>query len=136
MPVHDDQVARRSRFGSGFAQLGSTPMTERGRMNSITSGGWRRCHASRAARRAGVGLAFASAWLISGPAAAFEFDTGSDLKARLDNTLKYSDAWRVKGRSDALVADPNLDDGDRNFKRGLDRLATMTMADFVTRLAR
>ena len=59
---------------------------------------------------------------------ALEFDTGnSDLKVRWDNTFKYSVAARVKNRSDALVTDDpaanrnslNLDDGDRNFGRGL-----------------
>ncbi|MCB1741104.1 MAG: DUF1302 domain-containing protein [Gammaproteobacteria bacterium] len=44
---------------------------------------------------------------------------GDDSRLRLDNTLKYSAAARVEGRSAALVGDPNLDDGDRNFGRGL-----------------
>lgn len=51
---------------------------------------------------------------------AFEFDTSNpDLKVRWDNSLKYSAAWRVKDRSNALLADVNLDDGDRNFGKGL-----------------
>ena len=53
------------------------------------------------------------------PAQAFEFDTGSQVKARWDNTFKYSNAWRVKDQSKELTADPNLDDGDRNFNPGL-----------------
>ena len=53
------------------------------------------------------------------PAQAFQFETGSDWEARWDNTLKYSNAWRVKDQHDKLVADPNLDDGDRNFDQGL-----------------
>lgn len=53
-------------------------------------------------------------------ACAFEFDTSNpDVKARWDNTLKYSSAWRLKNRSDVLVVDANMDDGDRNFDRGL-----------------
>jgi hypothetical protein len=49
-----------------------------------------------------------------------EIDTGNpDLKVRWDNTVKYSTAFRVKDRSEALVIDPNQDDGDRNFDRGL-----------------
>ena len=59
-------------------------------------------------------------------AQAFRIDTGnSDLKISWDNTLKYSTAWRVEGRSDKLT-DParnpsngNQDDGDRNFSGGL-----------------
>lgn len=57
--------------------------------------------------------------LAAAPAAAFEIDTGSELKLRWDNTFKYSNAWRVKDRSPVLVADPTLDDGDRNFDKGL-----------------
>lgn len=65
---------------------------------------------------------------MAGPASAVEFDTGNpDLKLRWDNTVKYSAAARVSGRSEALVTDDpavnqntiNLDDGDRNFGRGL-----------------
>lgn len=60
-------------------------------------------------------------------AAAFQFETGiPELSTRWDNTLKYSNAFRVKGR-DANVAagpgtsvpNPNVDDGDRNFSSGL-----------------
>ena len=43
----------------------------------------------------------------------------TDLSIRWDNTVKYSAGFRVKNRSDTLVADPNQDDGDRNFKWGL-----------------
>lgn len=42
-----------------------------------------------------------------------------DLKLRWDNTVKYSTGFRVHGRSDAITADFNGDDGDRNFDRGL-----------------
>ena len=49
-----------------------------------------------------------------------EFDTGSsDLKVRFDTNVKYSNAWRVKDQHDKLVADSNLDDGDRNFDKGM-----------------
>lgn len=51
---------------------------------------------------------------------AFEFDTGNpEVKARWDNTVKYSAAWRLKDPSAKLTADPNMDDGDRNFGKGL-----------------
>ncbi|WP_338759553.1 DUF1302 family protein [Massilia sp. METH4] len=42
-----------------------------------------------------------------------------DLKIRWDNTVKYSAAFRVKDPSDQFKADPNQDDGTRNFDRGL-----------------
>lgn len=54
------------------------------------------------------------------PAAAFEMETGNpDLRVRWDNTFKYSAATRLKDASAVLLADPNLDDGNRNFSKGL-----------------
>lgn len=54
------------------------------------------------------------------PAQAFEVETDNpDLKVRWDNTFKYSNAARLKSASSTLLADPNLDDGDRNFGKGL-----------------
>ncbi|WP_137817682.1 DUF1302 domain-containing protein [Pseudomonas sp. 2FG] len=54
---------------------------------------------------------------------AFQLDTGvPDLTASWDNTLKYSNSFRVKGREDNIAGDPgtlNGDDGDRNFSSGL-----------------
>src|SRR5207248_7348274 len=42
-----------------------------------------------------------------------------DLKIRWDNSFKYSAVWRLKGIDPTVAADTNLDDGDRNFHRGL-----------------
>ncbi|VVO30721.1 hypothetical protein PS691_04919 [Pseudomonas fluorescens] len=64
-------------------------------------------------------IAAAIAAGMSLPAGAFQFDTGTEVQARWDNTFKYSSAMRVKGQHDKLIADPNLDDGDRNFDKGL-----------------
>ena len=62
---------------------------------------------------------------------AFDIPTGeSDLKVRWDNTVKYSLAYRMKNADDKVAAGDamvpgflspgrQLDDGDRNFKRGL-----------------
>ncbi|MBW7902909.1 MAG: DUF1302 domain-containing protein [Rhodocyclaceae bacterium] len=61
-------------------------------------------------------------------AAAFEIPVENpDLKVRWDNTVKYSAAYRLHnpservagGASGAPVPGSELDDGDRNFKRGL-----------------
>jgi hypothetical protein len=56
-------------------------------------------------------------------AQAFQFETGDpDLRVRWDNSFKYSAAWRTENPSDKLVGGPatiNLDDGDRNFDKGL-----------------
>ena len=51
---------------------------------------------------------------------AFEVETGdSALKLRWDNTLKYSAAARLKSADARLLGNPNNDDGDRNFGKGL-----------------
>lgn len=76
---------------------------------------------SRSDPRRQLARSLAGALLLAqGPVAlAFESTLGDDIQLRLDNTLKYSAAARLEGRSAALVGDPNLDDGDRNFSRGL-----------------
>jgi Protein of unknown function (DUF1302) len=75
----------------------------------------------------------AVALLVCGGAAALEFDTGhDDFKLRLDTTVKYSAAGRLKDRSPNLsrttfgaggvIVGPNnvnQDDGDNNFGKGL-----------------
>lgn len=54
------------------------------------------------------------------PTHAFQFNTSTpDLSVRWDNTLKYSNAWRVNKQSDELISQANSDDGARNFSRGL-----------------
>jgi hypothetical protein len=67
--------------------------------------------------------ALAAAALLASQAAssahAFAFDTGTpDVTLRWDNTLKYSNGYRLEKRSPTLLADANGDDGDRNFARG------------------
>jgi hypothetical protein len=55
---------------------------------------------------------------VLGSAQAAEFDTGTDLKVRWDNTLKYSAAARTKSPAFELSgpANANGDDGDLNFR--------------------
>ncbi len=51
---------------------------------------------------------------------AFEIGTSNpDLKARWDNTLKYSTAWRMKSPDTTLSGSRNVNDGDSNFNKGL-----------------
>lgn len=81
-----------------------------------------RAAAMRRSSRRGCAYRVLAAAALAGhglAASAFEMSLGDDSRLRLDNTLKYSVAARVEGRSAALVGDPNLDDGDRNFGRGL-----------------
>ncbi|WP_051378740.1 DUF1302 domain-containing protein [Derxia gummosa] len=71
-------------------------------------------------RRHAIAAAFAA--VAATPAAqAFEIDTGvPELKARWDNTVKLSGAWRLKSPAPGLTecaSCANLDDGDRNFGR-------------------
>lgn len=73
-------------------------------------------HSQRHVRHA---VAIAAA-LVAGQAMAFEIESENpDVKMRWDNTFKYSNAFRLKAPSAGLVGDPNLDDGDRNFGKGL-----------------
>jgi hypothetical protein len=61
------------------------------------------------------------------PSYAVEFDTGTDVKLRWDNTVKYSMAYRLHNPSDKIAGGdagipppgPQLDDGDRNFNKGV-----------------
>jgi hypothetical protein len=78
-----------------------------------------RCHVLTA-----VAGALIAQFALLPQAWAMEFDAGNpDVKVRWDNTVKYSTAWRLKEPSDTLVNSPpasiNLDDGDRNFGKGL-----------------
>ncbi len=81
-------------------------------------------HASR--RREPHALAaIAAAMLASGSATAFQIDSGNpDVVMSWDNTVKYSNAFRVRSL-DPKVADnslgpqANTNDGDQNFGKGL-----------------
>lgn len=64
--------------------------------------------------------------------------TSDDLSIRFDNTVKYSAAYRLNGPSNRLIDAPvtgltPLDDGDRNFGRGLvsNRLDLLSELDLV-----
>jgi Protein of unknown function (DUF1302) len=64
-----------------------------------------------------LSAALVSMGAIAGNAAAFEIDTGNpDIELRWDNTLRYSLGVRTQKQDSAILANPNADDGDRNFK--------------------
>lgn len=73
--------------------------------------------------------------LCASNAFALDIDTGNeDLKVRWDNSLKYSNAFRVKAPMAALADDPNQGDGDSNFgKKGLisNRLDLLSDLDII-----
>lgn len=101
-------------------------------MTSYTTNTWATACAPRKARRQ---IATAAALLCAAHAAfAVEVDTGNgDLKLRWDNTIKYSAGFRLKERAPVLTADANLDDGDRNFDKGLisNRVDVLSEADLT-----
>lgn len=69
-----------------------------------------------------IGIAAALVVLVggSGGARAAEIPTGTeDFELRLDNTLRYNFAYRTDPQDKAIVANPNADDGDRNFDKGI-----------------
>lgn len=50
---------------------------------------------------------------------AFQIPTGNeDMELRWDNTLRYNYGVRTTGPEDAIIRNPNIDDGDRNFNKG------------------
>jgi len=89
--------------------------------------------ASAKGRRLPIAIAAVAA-LYTHSAGAMSIDTGTpDLALRWDTTLKYSVAGRMKDPDAALLANPNTDDGDRNFSKGLisNRTDLFTEADAV-----
>ena len=71
--------------------------------------------------RGNLALSVAVATVLAIPTSigAFEFDTGSeDLSVRWDNTVRANIATRVGSQDEAIIANPNFDDGDRNFDQG------------------
>jgi hypothetical protein len=97
---------------------------------------------AQGARRKRFRLAALSAAVIGacgtgGIAQAFDIDTGNDdLKARWDNTVRYNLGSRTQGQDEAILKNPNADDGDRNFDKGslvTNRLDLLTEFDLVWR---
>lgn len=62
-------------------------------------------------------LAFAGA-LVSGPVFAAELYNNGDTVVRWDTTFRYSGGVRLESATPALLADPNADDGNRDFRSG------------------
>ena len=84
-------------------------------------------------------VALAAALVVMAPAvfAADEVDanTGNDVKVTWNNTFKYGAGFRIRDQDSALLRDPNADDGDRNFNKGLisNRIELLSELDAVTR---
>ena len=89
-------------------------------------------------RLASIGIAAALVALVhaTGEARAAEITTGSDdVQLRLDNTLRYNLAYRTDPQDKAIIANPNVDDGDRNFGKGFvsNRLDLLSELDLTYR---
>ena len=56
---------------------------------------------------------------VSATARAADLYAAEGVDLRWDNTLRYSNAIRVSPQSATLLANPNADDGDRDFSSGL-----------------
>jgi hypothetical protein len=69
------------------------------------------------------------------PAHAFEINTGNpDITLRWDNTLRYNLGVRTQSQDAAILANPNYDDGDRNFSKNkvvANRFDLLSEADLV-----
>jgi hypothetical protein len=73
-----------------------------------------------ALRAVAIAASAAVAALAAPLARAASIDVGNpDLQVRWDNTLRYGQIWRLKSQDPVLLADPNQDDGNRNFNKGL-----------------
>lgn len=67
-----------------------------------------------------ITIAMASLLGGYGNVEAFEIPTGhEDFKANWDNSIRYNLGYRVGEADSAILANPDLDDGERNFKDGI-----------------
>ena len=82
----------------------------------ISSWQWGSC----VRRMAGVGALMLAALCFVPQARAVTFDTGNmDWKVSWDNTFTYSAMYRLEDQDEKLISNPNMDDGDRDFDRGI-----------------
>ncbi len=68
-----------------------------------------------------------------GTAYPFQFKTDDAIQSALDVTLTYGAIWRLDDQDKKLIADPNLDDANRNFDSGLVNNGIRAVADFEWR---
>src|SRR6185369_12837751 len=79
-------------------------------VNRARSSGPRRTASATAA------IALCAALFASASAHAIEINTGNeDLQVHFDNTIRYNLGRRIEAQDPAILGNPNLDDGDRNF---------------------
>jgi hypothetical protein len=81
---------------------------------------------------AATAVAILVATVPVGSSRAFDLYHDATTDLRFDNTLAYTAGFRLVPRDPTLLADPNSDDGDRNFAQGLvsDRFDLLSQLDF------
>ncbi len=73
----------------------------------------------RGLRLTAISAALVAAFTLPNAASAFEFDIGNeDVVIRWDNTVRFNLVQRVAAQDEAMLKNPNYDDGDRNFSQG------------------
>jgi len=91
----------------------------------------------RGLRPTAIAVAVAAALALPA-ASAMEIDTGNDdIQMRLDNTVRLNVVQRVEAQDEAILKNPNYDDGDRNINRGrvFSRLDWLAEFDFTWKRA-
>lgn len=80
----------------------------------------------------GIAAIMLCSLLLAGNANALHFEFGDGIALDWDTTVRYTVAQRVADQDAELIADPNGDDGDRNFEQGSlikNRFDILTEAD-------
>ena len=73
----------------------------------------------RGLRLTAISAALVAAFTLPNAASAFEFDIGNeDVVIRWDNTVRLNLVQRIAAQDEAMLKNPNYDDGNRNFSRG------------------
>jgi len=88
----------------------------------------------RVQRNPALAAAVAAVLALPSAAIAFEVDTGNEnLSIRFDNTLRGNVSVRAESQDKAMLANPNFDDGNRNFDNGsvFTRLDLLSEFDLV-----
>jgi len=84
-----------------------------------------------ALRNGVLGAASAAALALPQAAGAFEANTGNeDLSVRWDNTVRVNVVKRAESQDAAFLANPNYDDGDRNFDDGASFMRFDLLSEF------
>ena len=88
----------------------------------------------RGLRLTAISAALVAAFALPHVANAFEIETGNDdVVMRWDNTVRINIVDRIASQNEAMIKNPNYDDGDRNFDHGhwFERFDVLSEFDFI-----